>query len=157
MKWDTAQVSDQVDGADELRHSLGLNGTRGVVVMGSSGPGEEARLLDAWADGAQDLAADLVVVPRKPERFNDVAGMIERRGLHCIRRSATPDGGAPPPTDSRPRIFLGDTMGELRKFYALADVIIIGRTFVPLGGSDPMEAAAIGKPIIVGPAHGQFQ
>ncbi len=154
MKWDTAAIQSHIDGADELRHSLGLNGARGLVVMGSSGPGEEALMLDAWLARCAEMA-DLVVVPRKPERFNDVAALIERRGVQCIRRSAV-QAGRSPMNDGRARVYLGDTMGELRKFYSLADVIIIGRTFVPLGGSDPMEAAALGKPIIVGPHTENF-
>ena len=91
MKWDTAAVECRIDGADELRTSLGLNGRRGVVVMGSSGPGEEALILDAWSSRCA-ATADLIVVPRKPERFNDVAALIERRGLKCIRRSAVQVG-----------------------------------------------------------------
>ena len=54
-------------------------------------------------------------------------------------------------------VVLGDTMGELRRFYALADVVFVGRTLVPMGGSDPMEVAALGKAMVVGPHTDNFQ
>ena len=53
-------------------------------------------------------------------------------------------------------MILGDTVGELRKFYALADVTFVGRSLVPMGGSDPMEVAGLGKPILVGPHVSNF-
>jgi 3-deoxy-D-manno-octulosonic-acid transferase len=147
MKWDT--VSTHVDGADALAEELRIRRDHAVVVLGSSGPGEETQVLDAWA--ALSDRPQLVIVPRKPERFDEVARLIKRRGCTCVRRSQ--------PTrseDADSRVILGDTMGELRKFYALSDVVIVGRTFVALGGSDPMEVAALGKPIIVGPHYDNF-
>ena len=91
----------------------------------------------------------LVIVPRKPERFDEVAVLIQSRGFACARRSR-PDSMV---SNSR-RVLLGDTMGELRKFYALADIVFVGRTLIDLGakqhGSDMIEPAALGKPVIVG-------
>lgn len=95
----------------------------------------------------------LVIVPRKPERFDEVARLIGRRSLPCTRRSQS--------TGSNPRtpdaVILGDTMGELRMFYALATVVFVGRSLVPMGGSDPMEVAALGKPILAGPHMDNFR
>ena len=62
----------------------------------------------------------------------------------------------PDPFSASPVVILGDTMGELRKFYALATVVFVGRSLVPMGGSDPMEVAALSKPIIVGPHMENF-
>lgn len=99
-----------------------------------------------------------MIVPRKPERFDEVAALVERRGYVCIRRSACTDGTSTEiDPDRSGTVILGDTLGELRKFYALADVVFVGRTLVPLGGSDPMEIAALGKPVIVGPHTDNFQ
>jgi 3-deoxy-D-manno-octulosonic-acid transferase len=95
-------------------------------------------------------------VPRKPERFDEVAGLIERAGFKCLRRTQRPDGTASAPVSGN-TVILGDTMGELRKFYSLATVIFVGRSLVPMGGSDPMEAAALGKPVIVGPYMDNFR
>jgi 3-deoxy-D-manno-octulosonic-acid transferase len=102
----------------------------------------------------------LAIIPRKPERFDEVANLIRSRGYNCIRRSERPDGTAPdtqrPGTEERGMVILGDTMGELRKFYALAGAVFVGRSLVPMGGSDPMEVAALSKPIIVGPHTDNF-
>lgn len=139
MKWDTAHVADTVDGADELAADMGIDRGRPLVVAGSTGPGEERLLIDACPPEAQ-----LLLVPRKPERFDEVAQLVP--GI--VRRTAKRgDGG---------RIFLLDTMGELRKAYALASVVVVGRSFVKLGGSDPIEPIALGKPVIIGPHHANF-
>jgi 3-deoxy-D-manno-octulosonic-acid transferase len=99
----------------------------------------------------------LVIVPRKPERFDEVAELIEQFRFKVLRRSVSE---APPYDPAVPPVILGDTMGELRKFYSLADVVFVGRTLVDLGpkqhGSDMIEPAALGKPIIVGPFTANF-
>lgn len=155
MKWDTAEVTDRVAGAEELAAAMGIGADRSLVVLGSSGPGEEEQVVSAFHSGEAALnGATLAIVPRKPERFDEVARLLEKTCGRCVRRSATPDGTAPRSSESA--VLLGDTMGELRKFYSLADVVLIGRTLVPMGGSDPMEVAALGKPIIVGPYTENF-
>jgi 3-deoxy-D-manno-octulosonic-acid transferase len=106
------------------------------------------------------------VIPRKPERFEEVAALIRARGFDCLRRSEHPDGvvfvavGAVSDRDSNSEavqtVILGDTMGELRRFYSLATVVFVGRSLVPMGGSDPMEAAALAKLVIAGPHMDNF-
>ncbi|MEE8170406.1 MAG: glycosyltransferase N-terminal domain-containing protein, partial [Phycisphaerae bacterium] len=155
LKYDTADIADTVAGADELAAAMGIRRDRPVWVAGSTGPNEETILLDALATLAQTHpGVQLVLVPRKPERFDDVAALVEQRGHACVRRSRCPDG-AEPGGATNP-IFLGDTMGELRKFYALADVVFVGRSLVPMGGSDLLEPAALAKPILVGPHMENF-
>jgi 3-deoxy-D-manno-octulosonic-acid transferase len=172
LKWDSAAVTERVDGADEIAAAFRLDGSRPVWVCGSTGPGEETIILNAYRDVlsqcnrvAHDVhgrsinepgAPRLVIVPRKPERFNEVGRLIEAAGFACVRRSLRPDDLAGGPcTDSA--VILGDTMGELRKFYSLADVVFVGRSLVSMGGSDPMEVAALGKPIVVGPHMENFE
>jgi len=156
MKWDTASVSETVAGAAELALAMGIDRSAPILVCGSTGPGEEEIILNAHRTMHPSPA--LILVPRKPERFDEVAALIERAGFTCVRRSQRPDGSAPPPPDSaKPSVLLGDTMGELRKFYSLADVVFVGRSLVPMGGSDPMEVAALGKPIVVGPHMENFE
>lgn len=102
----------------------------------------------------------LVIVPRKPERFDEVAAKMETAGFVCVRRSRRPDGFGGASTEQpsgREAVFLGDTIGELRKFYSLADVVFVGRSLVPMGGSDPIEVAALGKPIVAGPHMENFE
>jgi 3-deoxy-D-manno-octulosonic-acid transferase len=167
LKWDTAQVADRIDGADALAAALGIDRHQPLWVCGSTGPDEEAIILDAYGRVRDtNPAVILVMVPRKPERFDQVADLVRRTGHECIRRSEHPDGregtaGSLGPctagASGRPRVILGDTMGELRKFYSLADAVFVGRSLVPLGGSDPMEVAALAKPVVVGPHMDNFQ
>jgi 3-deoxy-D-manno-octulosonic-acid transferase len=156
VKYDAADVSDRIEGQDELAADMGIDPSKPLWVCGSTGPGEEALVLDAYARLLQDHPdLQLAVIPRKPERFEEVAELIVQRLFACLRRKSgaptTPAGVLEP----RP-VFLGDTMGELRKFYALATVVFVGRTLVPMGGSDVMEVAGLAKPIIVGPHTDNF-
>jgi 3-deoxy-D-manno-octulosonic-acid transferase len=91
----------------------------------------------------------LVIVPRKPERFDEVAQLITDAGFDFVRYSEIKNTDAPRP-DKVP-VILGDTMGDLRKFYSLATIIFVGRSLVPMGGSDMIEAAALAKTTIFGP------
>jgi 3-deoxy-D-manno-octulosonic-acid transferase len=98
----------------------------------------------------------LVIVPRKPERFDEVAQLIEQSGFNLIRYSEIKKGHADKTAiDNRQSkinvVVLGDTMGDLRKFYSLATLIFVGRSLVPMGGSDMIEAAALGKCTLFGP------
>ncbi len=164
VKWDTTTIADEVPGATELARELGLDMSRPIWVCGSTGPGEEELLLNAyrmilkqwqgmpraWEEAAVELPPlpILAIVPRKPERFDEVAALIKSNDLPLIRRSqSTRDGNF---DATSPLVVLGDTMGELRKFYSLARVVFVGRSMVPMGGSDPMEVAALGKPIVCG-------
>lgn len=156
VKYDAADISDRIDGQDELAQAMGLDPARPLWVCGSTGPGEEAFVLDAYTKlVAQFPDLQLALIPRKPERFDEVADLIVGRGYTCLRRST---GSPVVPRDVvEPRpIALGDTLGELRKFYALATVVFVGRTLVPMGGSDVMEVAGLAKPIIVGPSTENF-
>ena len=140
MKWDTAQVSDSVEGADELARALGIDRSRPLVVAGSTAPGEEALLHASVPEGVQLLCA-----PRKPEWFDDAAASMPG----CVRRSRA--GGS-----AASGRFLLDTIGELRKAYALATVVVVGRSFGDLHGSDMMEPVALGKATLIGPRYGDF-
>ena len=95
-----------------------------------------------------------MIVPRKPERFDEVASLITSAGFNLVRRS-NPSGNS-----TNGAVILGDTMGELRKFYSLARVVFVGRTLLDLGsrqnGSDMIEPAALAKPVVVGPFTGNF-
>lgn len=148
MKWDTAQIVDakEMAGAEELAKAMGIDRGRKLIVAGSTGPGEEALLIEQCP-----LEAQLLIVPRKPERFEQVAKLRP----DAVRRSEHPDGTE---TAVKPnqRVFLLDTMGELGKAYALADVCVVGRSFVKMGGSDPIEPIGIGKAVVIGPYHSAF-
>jgi len=150
MKFDTARIADRLDGQEALAAALGISEGDSLIVAGGTGDGEERILLDVFARVARrHPAARLAIVPRKPERFDEVARLIVSSGFAIVRRSQRPDGcSAPAPRDA---VILGDTMGELRKFYALASCVFVGRSLVPMGGSDMIEAAALGKATAFGP------
>lgn len=153
MKWDNATIVEPGDvaGVDALAAAMGLDRNRPIVVAGSTGPGEEALLIEQLPGDVQ-----LVIVPRKPERFDEVAAVMQSRDVRgTVRRTQHPDGTTRSPDGSR--LFLLDTMGELRKAYALADVGIVGRSFINLFGSDPLEPVALGRPTIIGPRYGDFE
>ena len=140
MKWDNAKLDDTVPGSAELAAELGVDLTKPIVVAGSTGPDEDKLLVDAMPNGVQ-----LIIAPRKPEWFDDVV----KTAPNCVRRTDNKPGEGP--------VYLLDTIGELRKAYALADVIVVGRSFLGLYGSDVMEPAALGKPVIIGPCYKDFQ
>lgn len=158
LKYDTAQIADRIEGADALAAQLTLVGTR-LWVAGGTGNDEERIILEAYRALVQDeRLADvrLAVVPRKPERFDEVAQLIEQMGFSFIRYSQLKRTTDSVPADSQ-AVILGDTMGDLRKFYSLATIILVGRSLVPMGGSDMMEAAALGKCTLFGPYAFNFK
>jgi 3-deoxy-D-manno-octulosonic-acid transferase len=150
LKYDTADTAETVNDADELALSTGIDRTNPLLVAGSTGPGEEAILLDIFKRLSKKIPGlQMAIIPRKPERFDEVARLIESKGFICVRRSACPENRAA--SGSGDCIVLGDTMGELRKFYSLANAVFVGRTLVPMGGSDLMEVAGLAKPMCFGP------
>jgi 3-deoxy-D-manno-octulosonic-acid transferase len=161
LKYDTAQITNKVEGADALAAQLNI-GDEKLWVAGATGPGEEQIILDVYKDlKQQEQFSDLrlAIVPRKPERFDEVARLIEQSGFDLIRYSDVKSGDQQPSIVHHPSsiVILGDTMGDLRKFYSLATVIFAGRSLVPMGGSDIIEAAALGKCTIFGPSVYNFQ
>ena len=143
LKFDIAPPADQLERGAAWKAAWG---TRPVLLAASAREGEETRLLRAFAAAAPD-AALLVLVPRHPQRFDAVAGLIEAAGLPYQRRSAV-DGAALNPDT---RVLLGDSLGELFAYYAACDVAFVGGSLVPLGGQNLIEAASVGRPVLVGP------
>ncbi len=158
LKYDTAEVTDSIEGTDELAQQLGLKGQR-IWVAGGTGNDEEKLIVDAFGklkerQGFDDLR--LVVVPRKPERFDEAAEVIKAAGFNVERFSEYKDTDREIEGGSE-AVILGDTMGDLRKFYSLATVIFVGRSLVSMGGSDMMEAAALGRCTMFGPYAYNFR
>ena len=129
--------------ASRMRAMFGAS--RPVVLAASTRDGEEAAILDALARSPLAVDALLVIVPRHPQRFDDVAAMLAARGISHARRSQD----RPVPADVR--VVLGDSMGEMAGYYGAADVAFVGGSLVPLGGQNLIEAFAMGAPVIVGP------
>jgi 3-deoxy-D-manno-octulosonic-acid transferase len=136
------------------RIALGLSwraclAARPVWLAASTREGEEALVLAAWRRVAVPGAL-LVLVPRHPQRFDAVAALLEQEKVPSRRRSA----GLPEPED---QVWLGDSMGEMAAYYALADIAFVGGSLVPLGGQNLIEAAACGCPVLVGPHTFNFR
>jgi len=140
LKFDVLPPADKIALGQDWRVALG---GRPVWLAASTREGEEILVLEALAQiGLTDIL--LVLVPRHPQRFDEVAGLLEKQGLRTVRRSA-----ALPQPDTQ--VWLGDSMGEMAAYYALADLAFIGGSLLPLGGQNLIEAAACNCPVLVGP------
>jgi len=120
---------------------------RPVVLLAVSREGEEQSLLEAWRELPLPRPL-LVIVPRHPQRFDEVTALCEEAGFSVIRRSRWQD--EPPIQAARADVWIGDSMGEMPMYYALADVALLGGSFAPLGGQNLIEAAASGCPLLMG-------
>lgn len=131
----------------QWRAAVNAQTLRPIWLAASTREGEEPLILAAHRALCDLLPNNhplLVLVPRHPQRFNDVANLVTREGLTLKRRSA-----ALP--DTKTDVWLGDSMGEMVAYYSLADVAVIGGTLLPFGGQNLIEAAACGAPLIIGP------
>ncbi len=132
--------------------ALGLQWRQGlhrpVVLAASTREGEEGPLLAAWAKLPVPRPL-LLVVPRHPQRFQEVAALARMQGLTLHCRTEWDD--EPPLEAAMADVWVGDTMGEMPLYYACADVALLGGSFAPLGGQNLIEAAACGCPVVMGP------
>ena len=125
-------------------------GKRPVLLCASTRDGEEELILEALSKRSQDIAyADLltIIVPRHPQRFDEVAEMAAAKGLLPLRRSGL--GGQVVP--QQVKVLVGDSMGEMFAYYTACDVAFIGGSLLPMGGQNLIEAFAVGKPVLIGP------
>jgi 3-deoxy-D-manno-octulosonic-acid transferase len=130
---------------------------RPVLLFASSREDEESLLLTARA--AAPSSALLLIVPRHPQRFDEVAALIASAGIKALRRSQLPAGADPAALAAAlagAEVLLGDSMGEMALYYALADAALIGGSLMPLGGQNLIEACAVGTPVVVGPSSYNF-
>lgn len=160
LKFDIEPPALAVSTGRRWRQALrGALPDRGVVLAASTRDGEEALLLAAWqAERVQRGAAAmplLVLVPRHPQRFDDVADRVQAAGLRVGRRSVLLEGDAAAVSAlagwADGEVLIGDSMGEMFAYYALADVAMIGGSLLPLGGQNLIEACALGVPVLLGP------
>jgi len=123
---------------------LGIDQTRPIWMAGSTHRGEDEitlRVHKALLRVFSSLC--LIIAPRHPERFDEVTALSQRMGFVTSRRTR--------PTEAEPQVIILDTLGELADFYAVADFVFLGGSFVPVGGHNPLEAARWAKPVIFGP------
>ena len=157
VKYDVALQDDLVKQGQQFKASLA---NKQVILLASSREGEEALFLEqirrfAGVESAQSATESIatkdqaliqwMIVPRHPQRFDEVQRLCEQMGLSVSRRSDWQ--GTPQAAD----IWLGDSMGEMQMYYALADIALLGGSFEPLGGQNLIEAIAVGCPVVMGP------
>jgi 3-deoxy-D-manno-octulosonic-acid transferase len=142
LKFDVLPAPSQVAAGRAWRAQV----SRPVLLFASTREGEEKTLLDALSQTGRKAPENLlvVIVPRHPQRFDDVAQWADARRS----RGEMPEG--------RQKIYLGDTMGEMAFYFAAADVAVIGGSFAPLGGQNLIEALAVGTPVVAGPSMFNF-
>lgn len=141
LKFDVAPSEALRNMGREWRQRIG---SRPVFLAASTREGEEALLLDALQRHPLPTETLLVLVPRHPQRFAEVAALVAARGLGLARRSE----GLP---DATTQVWLGDSMGEMAAYFSVADLAFVGGSLQPLGGQNLIEAAACGCPILIGP------
>ncbi|AXA92544.1 lipid IV(A) 3-deoxy-D-manno-octulosonic acid transferase [Massilia sp. YMA4] len=149
IKFDVVVPPALVTLGTQLRNQFGTG--RPVLLCASTREGEEEPILEAFGNAlsAGTLPADtlLLLVPRHPQRFEAVEAMVRERSLPVQRRSQLTGGARVGPET---RVVLGDSMGEMFAYYAACDVAFIGGSLMPLGGQNLIEAAALGKPVLIG-------
>lgn len=154
LKFDYVPNLAQIRTARELKK----NTTRPVVLLASTREGEEEiflSLLASQKEKWEKLNPLWLVVPRHPQRFNDVGALIEKYGFSYVKRSVVRHWNEVLSTDQF-NMMLGDSMGEMSFYYALADIAIMGGSFEPYGSQSMIEPCAIGVPTIVGPSIFNF-
>jgi 3-deoxy-D-manno-octulosonic-acid transferase len=144
IKFDTELPTETQDRAKALRGTL--FGRRPIFIAGSTHPGEESQILNAFSALRRQFPALLLVLaPRHPHRVGDVVAECKRLGLAIRLRSEHKS------CDESVDVFLLDTLGELRSFYAASDVAFVGGSLVPIGGHNVLEPAIAGLPVLFGP------
>ena len=129
-----------------------IGGGGPLWVAGSTAPGEEEMVLRAFrAVRGREPAVRLLLAPRHPERFAEAASLVEAAGFRVVRRTAMTRSWGDED------VLILDTMGELAQVYSLAAVVFVGGSLVPSGGHNILEAAVVGKAVIVGPHMANFQ
>lgn len=158
LKFDLALPEAQRARGQRIRAALGAG--RPVWVAASTHDGEDEIALAAHSQVLRQLPdAVLILVPRHPQRFDAVARLVERLGFALQRRSELdfPPATLPSPASPLPSpVLLGDSMGEMLAYLEASDLAVVGGSFVPVGGHNILEPAALGKPVLFGPQMYNF-
>jgi 3-deoxy-D-manno-octulosonic-acid transferase len=149
MKFDLTPDAQLIEAGRALRQGWG---DLPVWLAASTREGEEVLILDAYMALARVCpAARLLLVPRHPQRFDDVARLLAERGFATVRRHDA--NWRDPPAAA---VLFGDSMGEMPMYYAAADVALIGGSLLPFGAQNLIESCAVGTPVVLGPSTFNF-
>ena len=164
LKFDLDLDSSETDLTNQFRERFGISSERPLIVAASTHAPEELWVLEAFAEfflGPSKLRPRLLIAPRHPERFDEVAEQVRSIGisrfpqfkqLSLVRRSSIESD-----KDKAADVILLDSIGELRAVYQLAEIVFVGGSLIPHGGQSVLEPAAAGKAIITGPYTHNFE
>jgi 3-deoxy-D-manno-octulosonic-acid transferase len=147
LKFDAEIGNDLADKTAEIKTRFGLQSSVPLILAASTHAPEEGIVIESFKQLTAKRPARLMLAPRHPERFREVASLIENSGLSWARRT-----NPPVPDDSSASVILLDTIGELPATYTLADVVFVGGSIVDRGGHNVLEPAATGAAVVTG-AH----
>ena len=145
LKFDAEIASGLTSKTEELRQRFAIESFTPLIVAASTHPGEEEVIIESLKQ--LDQATRLLLAPRHPERFNEVAAIIQRSGFSWTRRTNPPASG-----DATARVILLDTIGELPATYSLAQIAFVGGSIIKKGGHNVLEPASVGTAVVTG-AH----
>ncbi|MEQ1591131.1 MAG: lipid IV(A) 3-deoxy-D-manno-octulosonic acid transferase [Thiobacillaceae bacterium] len=151
LKFDITASAAQMETGQAWRKAWGAS--RLVLLAASTRAGEEDMILSAFVASAPSDVL-LVLVPRHPQRFDEVAAKLQASGLKWMRRSKMPPSE---PLGADVRVVLGDSLGELFAYYAACDVTFVGGSLLPFGGQNLIEACSVGCPVLIGPHTFNFE
>ncbi len=143
--------SNEKDNPNTTQSLQQMIGQRRVVVFASTREGEEKKIIKSYVNTKGKFDALMIIIPRHPQRFDEVYNLIVDSGLDVKRRS---DGLR---CDENTQVLLGDSMGELLSYYSVCDIAFIGGSLIDTGGQNMLEAAAASKPILFGPSVFNFE
>lgn len=154
-KFDQTYAEVTAEDLDKYREELGIGDAYPVIVAGSTHPGEEKVLFQAFQSVRKEYPdARLVIAPRKTTRADEIAKLASSYGYETGFRSVMKEESSP--RKNYP-VLLIDTIGELGRIYAIGDVVFVGGSFSNTGGHNVLEPAAHAKPILVGPSMQNFK
>jgi len=147
LKFDAELGSELTSKTEEIRRRFAFDSNLPLILAASTHAPEEAIMLESIQKLRHKLGVRLMLAPRHPERFNEVAGLLQKSGLSWTRRTNPPN-----PNDADATVILLDTIGELPATYALAQIVFVGGSIVDKGGHNVLEPAAAGATVVTG-AH----
>jgi 3-deoxy-D-manno-octulosonic-acid transferase len=146
LKFDIEPPADQMETGARFRERIG---PRPVWLAASTRDGEEKLILRAFGNAPPDTL--LILVPRHPHRFDEVAGLVKDAGLSMQHRSEDES------VRTSTQVWLGDSLGEMFAYYAAADCALIGGSLLSYGGQNLIESCAVGCPVLIGPHTENFR
>lgn len=154
MKFDAVVAAD-AEITQSLRSLLGLESCEELMVAGSTHRGEEELMISVFKELARsNPKLNLLIAPRHIERSGEVEALARSKGFAAVRVSTL---FFPPPSASGPRVFILDTIGQLKDVYLIGTIVFVGGSFVKHGGQNPIEPAVLGRPVIFGPHMFNFR